>query len=411
MHVVISNVYGDDNRGGAALTAAAVKAVRAEFPGTAVSLLTFTDTSQDIAVTHRHTLADFPDVDVRPALIPSSGTAGTLRAVVLSLLLLASPRKLAQRHPAGRLIAQADVVIGKGGQMFRTRDGRGLVALWLAMFPLTFAARLGRPTVVYGQAFGPFHGGAGKRFSAMLLRRVDLVLLRDPRSIAIAQLCGIKSPHLREIPDTAFGLDWPSPRATKEILASAGLTGTNYLVVTVTDRMARSTLRPLTLEPLAEVIRGLLAAKAVERAVVVLHADGNSISDACGSRLFVELCDDPRVLLLDDDFSWQSLTALYAAACCVIGGRVHSNILAILAGTPAFPIDYTADKASDIFETFGMADRVVWLDRKSPHEVVQQVLTVLEQGQAARDEIHAARTKLRAHSLEAYRALTEIVDA
>jgi polysaccharide pyruvyl transferase WcaK-like protein len=306
------------------------------------------------------------------------------------------------------LIAQADVVIGKGGQMFRTRDRSGLVALWLAMFPLTLASRLGIPTAIYGQAFGPFREGAGQRFSAMLLRRIDLVFLRDPRSVAIARQSGLRSARLREIPDTVFGLDWPTPQATSDVAKALELSDVDYIVVTVTDRMAEASLRPVTLEPLGEVVRGLLASGAVERVVVVMHTDGGSTSDAAGSRLFVSLCDDARVTLLEEDLPWQRLTALYAGARCVIGGRVHSNILSILAGTPAFPIDYTADKASDIFGTFGMADRVVWLDRQDPLAVVEKVRTVLQDAQAAREEVHATRTKLRMESREAYVALGEV---
>ncbi len=208
---MISNVYGDDNRGGSALTQAAIQAVRAAVPGSRITLVAVNGAGSDLAQTHRHTLAANPDVQVVPALVSVGGRDDGLLAVGLSLVVLALPKVLLRRVPAVAVVARADLVVGKGGQLFRTRGRRAQLGLWLAMFPLLVAARLGKPTVVYGQAFGPFAGGSGERLSAWLLRRVDLVLLRDDRSVQLAAAPRADGPTGGQVPDTVL-VSRPSDR-------------------------------------------------------------------------------------------------------------------------------------------------------------------------------------------------------
>ena len=408
MQIVISNVYSDDNRGGAALTSAAIQAVQSTFPGAKVTLLTFGQTPDELSASHRHTLRDHPDVDVRPALLRTSGRGRVALALLQSCLLLAMPRAVSRRLPGTRPVATADLVIGKGGQMLRTRDRSGLIALWFAMFPLVLGARMGIPTVVYGQAFGPFSGGRGQKLTARLLRDVRMILLRDAQSMRIAEDSHLLPPKVRQIPDTVFGLDWPSSSDSTAVAARYGLATVPFAAVTVTYQMDTPVLRERTLKPLADVVRGLLDANLVERVAIVVQTDGKT-SDAAASKSFRALCADERVCLVDDDLSWRELSALYGHARVVIGGRVHSNILALLAGTPAMPIDFNSDKAADIFATFGMADRVVRLDRQSPSVVVEMVEKVLADERATRDEVARVRTELREASRDAYGAFHDLV--
>ena len=66
--VLITNVYGDDNKGGAAITWATIEAVRRAFPGSTQSLLTIS-TSGELNQSHRHTRACYPDVPMHPPLV------------------------------------------------------------------------------------------------------------------------------------------------------------------------------------------------------------------------------------------------------------------------------------------------------------------------------------------------------
>ena len=166
-NVVISNVYADDNRGGAAITSAAVRLARTALPGCAVTLVSTARTSQLAHEALPFTLADHPDVVIVQAPVgPSQRTLGGLSAVLRSLGILAFPRWAGARNPAVQAVLSADLVIGKGGQVFRGYPARGLASLWLTAFPLVLSWRCRRPRAAL--AVSVVHSGttAGHRCSA-----------------------------------------------------------------------------------------------------------------------------------------------------------------------------------------------------------------------------------------------------
>lgn len=403
--IVISNVYSDDNRGGAALTSAAIETARHVLPSAALDLITLIDDAGELPKTHRHTLRDHPEVTLRPALISRAGRGGSAGALLLSLLLLAIPRAVSRRHPAGALVAGSDLVMTKGGQMFRTRNISGCLSLWFAMYPLMLAARHGRPTVVLGQAYGPFAGDKGRGFTGRLLKRCDVLMLRDARSMSLAAEDGLAPPSAVLIPDTVFGLDPPSDDEREAVIERFGLAGVRFGVVTLATRGGEAAFAGKALPVLRQVVRGLLERGAVDALVVSLQTDGPTTSDRAGSEELVRQLDDERVALLDADLSWRELVALYSGAQFVIGGRVHSNIFALLGGTPPFPIDLSTRKAAEIFGGLGLGDRVLWLDE--PIEtLVRRVTSVLDDAEADRARLTALRDDVRK---ESWRARDHIV--
>jgi polysaccharide pyruvyl transferase WcaK-like protein len=385
---VITNVYADDNRGGAALTAAAVQAVRRGLEDPEVVVISTTSDPGALPSAHRHVIDEFPGVEVRPALLGSGGarTPASVLAVVGTLVL---PRAAARRLPGAAVVGGAAVVVVKGGEMLRQRRGRELLALVLACYPLLLARRLGRPAVVLGQSFGPFTSRAAGVLSAALLRRADHVLLRDDASLQRARSAGISPARSSVAPDTVFTLAPPSPAEVRCAVDLAGLAGLRWCAVTVNERMARSPWRESVTPALVRVVTGLLEADLVDRVVVVLQTDGDRISDRRASEAFVAACGDPRVVLDDADRSWRELSALYGGAGLVVGGRLHSALLAVLAGTPALALELRGSKASEVLTEGDRPDWAVDLRRGDPAAVVELCATLMT------DATRAATERLR----------------
>lgn len=67
MRIVLANVSADDNRGGAAITAATLLALGRAFPGAEVSLLPAL-AIRDLRCAFRHTRQEFRDVEWLPPL-------------------------------------------------------------------------------------------------------------------------------------------------------------------------------------------------------------------------------------------------------------------------------------------------------------------------------------------------------
>lgn len=371
--VLVSNVYADDNRGGAALTAAAVLFARQVVPDCRVTLLTLASTAEEVARDYEQSIAREDVYAALPRLLPGRDR-GSLRALVLSLACLTLPRRAALRRPRLAPIAEADLVVGKGGHMFRDRGRGGVLGLWFACLPLLLAQRWGIPTVVLGQSFGPFKSRLVARLSAAVVRRVDTVLLRDPVSVSRAQELGVPRARLGQVPDSVFLLPAPSGSAVTDACRAAGVSPRRFAVVTASYKMLTS--RGPSLGSLADLARALVTDGMVDEVLVVLQVTGHVADDRTISQELVRLVDDRRVRFYDGAGTWEHLSALYGGAAVVVGARLHSALLAILAGRPAFPLEVVDGKASEVLA--GVSPDLVTLDLGSISNAVGVVSRAID---------------------------------
>ena len=400
---MVSNVFGDDNRGGAAITAATVETVKRAFPSSKVTLLAVESTAEDLCTTHRHTLAAFPDAELLAAPFRvSRRRLGGARAALRTLLWLLRPS--ARSLPTAlQRVRDADLVVSKGGYVFVQRTGmRGLLSLWMTAFPLTYAWRLGIPTVAFATSIGPFRDAPSRWLNRFLLRRLSLVLPRDERAYRAARQLGVPAYRLEQVPDSAFARLPPSADAV-DAARSRHTAGRRYAAVTV---RLQSEGDPL-LEELSATICALLARRAVERVLVVDQVR----SDAPGSALLVGRVDDPRVTHVDADLSPSQLVELYGGAEVVIACRLHSAIFAMVAGTPVVAISIDGTKTEGVFESVGLGRAVVARSEASADRLMAMLDELIaggpEQRRVVACSVEPARATARSLHTRLHRAVQQ----
>lgn len=364
--VVVSNVFGDDNRGGAAITAATVDAVRRAFPAAHVTLLAVDDHHSPLSRSHRHTLAAYPDVDLLPATGRDlSRPLMGLRTALLTVVWLLRPGA-PSLPPSLRRVREADLVVSKGGFVFVHRASAGsLLSLWLTAFPLTFAWRVGVPTVAFSTSIGPFRSRPSRWLNRFLLRRVTLVLPRDERAAAAARELGVGSGRVEQVPDSAFALPPPSSDGVARA-RSRYAAGERYAAVTV--RLVEDDRH--LLDALSLTVTALLESGAVDRILVVDQVS----ADRADSARLTAAAADPRVTHLDEDLAPAALVELYGGAELVIACRLHSAIFSLVAGTPTLAVSIDGTKTEGVFESLGLGENVV-----PRHQATSDRLTALAQ--------------------------------
>jgi polysaccharide pyruvyl transferase WcaK-like protein len=121
----------------------------------------------------------------------------------------------------------------------------------------------------------------------------------------------------------------------------------------------------------------LLKAEIVEKVAVVVHTSGPTEveNDAPPSALLVRevvsVIGPAQVCLIDADLSPAELSALYGAARLVVGERLHSVILALCAGTPAFAISYFSTKAPGVMALCGLDELHCDVDEVTAGRILQ----------------------------------------
>jgi polysaccharide pyruvyl transferase WcaK-like protein len=393
--IVIGNVFSDHNRGGAALTAASIRAVQQALPGRPITVIVVAQPGQQLTRSHGETMRRFPDVELLPPAYPAArGPLAGLRATLGSLWAVARGRR-ARGSESLRRIAAAELVVSRGGYVFVDRRGfGGLLALWHTAFPIIYASRLGIPTVVFSSSIGPFRDRKSRMLNGWILRRATLVLARDPRSYRRALDLGVPFDRVREVPDSVFALDPPTVEQCRDAARRHALEGA-VGVVTV-RALVPAHERTRFLDRLAEALRIAIAEGLVDRIAVVDQMSGGEARDSAD--LLARLPDD-RARLISGDLSPSELMSLYSSVRFVVGCRLHSTIFAMIAGTPAVVVSLTEEKADGIFESLGLGHFVVQADF-DPREVVGLLHEIVEGGAATRERVATAAREAGQRSQE-----------
>lgn len=370
---MISNAFSDDNRGGAAITAATVRFVRDALPGEEVSCIAV-NASALRADGFRHLRAVDPDVEiVRP---PFEASKSGLGLFLRSLLALAWPN--------GRLVPRqlirvrgAKLLVSKGGHVFVNRSGvRDVLRLWSTAFPVLYAARCGTPSVTSPTSIGPFENWYSRMFNRWLLRRFKIVLARDALSGRQAIDLGVDPRRLHVLPDSVFSFDVGDQHLAQDRVPMLNLEPTRYAVIVI-RMLGDARQRAEQTSIWAEIAKGLLERPGVAQVAVVAQVSGASGRDVESAIQVVAAASDERVVLMDADLSPVELVDLYASAAVTVAARLHAAIFAALSGNPAVAISMEGRKTEGIYDSLGLpAWMVVDKDGLSPGAVLSAVARV-----------------------------------
>lgn len=343
--IIVSNVFGDVNRGGAAITAQTIRVAHAV--GARVIGVTIND-GADAGRTHPHTSATFPDVRlVESGLAVRPGPLTGLRRTLKSLYYLVFATRV--DLPVGlAAIAHSDLVISKGGYVFVDRaSGKAFLRLWSTVYPLVFARRLGIATMAFPTSIGRHRHLMSRLLCRWVLSGMELVAPRDPLSRQAAEILGVPAAIVHEFPDIVFGMDPPAAAAVRHQCAALGLTPGRYITMTVVlppDQVERERLT----RTLAETAAALRRDPRVDRIVLVDQAGDTSATALLAGRLKGDC------LVVDADLSPESLIALYGGSLLTVACRLHSAIFSFVAGTPAVAVSISPDKAEGVFASLGL---------------------------------------------------------
>lgn len=369
--VVVSNVYADDNRGGAAITEMAVRLAHDVVPGCQVSLIAVSPRRDRYAESYRFTLSSCPDVSLIPP--PLDVRHGTVVAVLKSLAQLAAPRRIGRRDATVRRIAGAALVMSKGGQAFRDVPTRNLLSFYATVLPLLIAQRAGRPTAVVATSLGPFtRSWPVRALAGVVLRRCTVVLARGRQSAAVAARLGVAPERIVVVPDSVFAYGAPDPVLVSAMLEQYNLAARRFAVVTLSYVMDGPGRREAVFRSCVGLMRRALDEGLIDKVVVALQVHGGT-SDLGVTKDFLAYASDPRFLLVDDDLSPAQLMALYAGASATIGGRLHAAIFSLVAGTPGFPLQIDDPKPEEVFDMVGRRNWVLHPLRDSVDDMYRRL--------------------------------------
>lgn len=249
-----------------------------------------------------------------------------------------------------RALGGAQLLISGGGSLLQ--DVTSSRSLWYYLALLVAARLRGLKTMVYANGLGPIRGGFNRRVSGEVLRRTDLITLRDPDSLRVlVNGLGVRRPEAMLTADPAFGLRPLEGEARRALLAEAGLVREDSPEPPLEDRaLIGLALRPW---PGSD---GLMR-EAVAAVAALLREDLAAGAGGAGAVLLIPMqYGSDRALmvqaqaecaaagiqahLMTRPLGPREALTLVSACHMVIAMRLHALIFAAGAGVPPVAISY-----------------------------------------------------------------------
>jgi polysaccharide pyruvyl transferase WcaK-like protein len=371
-YILLVNIWHDDNAGDSAIAQATIARARQKWPGLQIIALTILGSSDPAFPTWNRRLRRVcPDVQFGPALYPLSsghGSAGSFarkaRSGFSALRLLPGVRRLDVR--ARQLIGGATAVVVVGGSdlfALESRRVRSHLRLRRLLEVPRVAGQMAVPVHFWGHTLGPFPTSTAQRLIGRVLDMACDVIVRDEASADLVnRLAPDAQRRTRCLPDMAFALPGP-PNGTP----GAGARKSTAVLVPRSD-LTRPERTTRVVDHFVELARLLLSSGRVQFVDVQAQVLGpNHLEDdrAICSQV-VSRCADPRVRLAPPTSDVHTLMETYSKADAVVCVRMHAAILALMAGAPAFCINYFTSKTEGLYALLDEPDSWTTLDSFDP---------------------------------------------
>lgn len=108
-----------------------------------------------------------------------------------------------------KAMLSADLIISGGGGLIQDSSGVGTIAYYLGIVKL--AKLLGKKVMFYAQGLGPVNTDKGKKLTASIADKVDLITVRDEDSKQLFRSLGVKRPPILVTADPVISLEGVSP--------------------------------------------------------------------------------------------------------------------------------------------------------------------------------------------------------
>jgi len=287
------------------------------------------------------------------------------------------------------LLSQADVVLMKGGSFLTSAYGLA-VLIWFDL--LEIAMSLGKPVAVCGQSIGPLDESALKRAARRILPRVNRLIIREQDSLRFVQNELGRFDNTLHLPDTAFFMAPNQDFDPAEALRQEGINPASRPIVTMSVRDLGTFLGPSSVS----LSQGDYEATMAHAADHLVDRYGCHVIFAGTCTEIFNYPNDDRVIAMrvvnrmrnrSGEYTAEELSAIYGLAELNVGTRLHSNILAMLCGTPCCAIAYE-HKTSGVFRDLGLADWWIGIDRLTVNDICGLLDRAWSQRQDLRSRVH-----------------------
>lgn len=319
------------------------------------------------------------------------------------------------RHPRIQPYLDADLVISKGGSFLSDYYAPSILGRFWSLY---FAKVLEKPVFVYAQSIGPLNRAFYRWIARYVLNRVDLITLRDSESENILASIGVTKPPIYVTCDSAFAMPFTDLKPMQVMrYEDIDLDNTSSLKVSISVRRWNRYTTTDGHKKYVEAVAALADWLIMENNAQILfastctgfagyHNDDRVIAHEVADHMKHRKEKNPAILY--GEYTPQELSTIYGAMDLHVGTRMHSNILAMLAGTPVVAIQYEF-KTTGLMKFFSLEDYLIDINHITPGTLIGKVNDALIHREQLRVQISNKLPEIKAKSEQSAKLIFDYI--
>ena len=274
----------------------------------------------------------------------------------------------------------ADMVVSKPGG-FIYSSGKG-VSLIIALYHMILALIAGKPVYMLPQSIGPLKQSWEYRLLKSVLRRLRIVMVREPISLQLLDSFQVPDIQAQLLPDMAFSFNnaplTDAQQWIREHVHKGEEPGAPLLGMTTVNWQAQ--------DPNFQFQERYEQACVAAARSFIMQWQGKVIlfpqvwgplksqdDRVAARRIAAQLTDlSPAVILVENPMPSELLKSVYGLMTAFIGTRMHSNIFALSMGVPVIAIGYQY-KTRGIMQMAGLEDWVTDIQKVTPELLTEKL--------------------------------------
>jgi colanic acid/amylovoran biosynthesis protein len=410
MKIVFTNLYSAANRGDAAIVCGMRNALGEYFPDSEFIVLSkFYEVSQALT-----------GIKSYPPLIDRLTFLGYFKIIYFLLWAYLYNRKiiLPSLGEGERIknYLDADLIVSVGGGYLNDNYPVAMIR-WL--FEFYFGKLLGKKVIIYASSVGPFDKSWLRPLVRFVFNKLDLITLRDPKSKEALESIRVNSSRIHITADAAWCIEPLSREEGFELLRKeVPDIGNERIRISISVRYwefykgDNEKAHSEYIKAFSALVDHLVENRNAEvfflstcTALGGYRHDDRAVADEIMRNMRNSY--KGRVRILNGEYLPQELSAIYANMDIHCGTRMHSNILAMLSGTPVVAIQYEP-KTKGMMNLFGLGDWVIDIEEIKPETLVQTVDRAIEKRELIKVIIAKKLPELKKRSKDNARLVYEL---
>lgn len=372
MKIQITHFYTRENRGDAAILSVLITYLQKVWDNPDITISTMEDMQQ-------HT--EFQGIPITTSFISLVGLdrQGKLAKLKRMVYIVFIPILWSSIYRASRIeldflltkdlktllknFSKAHIIIPVGGGYLRgSKSIADDVDYCMLLYPILIAKILGKQVILHSQSIGPFGTAFQKYATAIVLKKVDMIITREDISTNVLLKMGIDKHKITRSIDAGFLFT----SKEKVNLKKYGVIASNREIIGIT--VARKFLKdPLLQDKYESEIATFVEYISIHRniSVIFIPQVTSSLFDDddrdVARRIMDKITNKKNVWTIEDNLTHTEIKAIYTHLDYIIGTRFHSVIFSLTAYIPAIAIEYE-HKTRGIMKDLQLLDWVIKIE-------------------------------------------------